>query len=116
MGIYGGVSAVASIGAIGSLMSLFNIPVFGIQNGIQPIIGYNHGAGNNERIRQTVLQSILITLFTGSLTFILIRSQATNLMTMFIRDNHEYILSGSRGLKIYSFFIPLTGIINISIA
>ncbi|WP_105614816.1 MATE family efflux transporter [Vallitalea okinawensis] len=116
LGVYGGVGAVASIGAIGSLMSFFNIPVFGIQNGIQPIIGYNFGAGNQERIRATVLQSIIMTFLTGSLIFIVIRFQASNLISLFIDNNTNYIIQGMIGLKIYSLLIPFTGIINISIA
>ncbi|MCH4886000.1 MATE family efflux transporter [Acidaminobacter sp. JC074] len=116
LGDFGGVGAVASIGAIGSLMAFFNIPVFGIQNGIQPIIGYNYGAGNLNRVRKTVLLSMVITFATGSIIFVLIRYQASNLISLFLDGQVDYLLQGANGLKVYSLLIPLTGIINISIA
>lgn len=116
LGQYGGVSAVASIGAIGSLMAFFNIPALGMQNGIQPIIGFNHGAGNGRRIGETVIKSIMMTVFTGLILSLMIRMYATSLIGLFLESNSGAIELGAYGLKMYALLIPLTAIINIAIA
>lgn len=115
LGLYGGVGAVASIGAIGSLMTFFNIPALGIQNGIQPIIGYNHGAEKTERIRETLIKSVTMTFITGCILFVLIRIHAPAMIQLFL-ETPEYVPMGSYGLKMYALLIPLTAIINISTA
>ena len=41
---YGGDIAISSFGVVYSLVYLLLMPVFGISQGVQPIIGYNYGA------------------------------------------------------------------------
>ena len=41
-----------------SIMQLITIPVQGITQGIQPIISYNYGAGNKERVKDTMKRMI----------------------------------------------------------
>lgn len=115
LGLYGGVGAIASMGAISSLMTFFNIPALGIQNGIQPIIGFNYGADNYIRMRETVIKAILVTFIMGVAIFIGIRFYSATLIALFI-DDANYIKMGSQGLKMYALLIPFTAIINIAIA
>jgi len=115
LGLYGGVGAIVSMGAISSLMTFFNIPALGIQNGIQPIIGFNYGANNYIRMRETVIKAILMTFIMGVAIFIGIRFYSATLIALFI-DDVNYIKMGSQGLKMYALLIPFTAIINIAIA
>lgn len=41
------------------LQSFIFMPVFGLNNGMVPIIAYNYGAGNKERVIKTMKQSVL---------------------------------------------------------
>ena len=52
-------TAVAVYGAYFKLQSFFFMPVFGLNNGIIPILGYNYGAGKEERIRRTLRYGVL---------------------------------------------------------
>ena len=47
-------TAIAVYGSYFKLNSFFFMPVFGINNGLIPIIGYNYGAGKKERIHRTI--------------------------------------------------------------
>ena len=60
-------TATAVFGVYFKLQSFFFMPVFGLNNGITPIIAYNYGAQNRKRMLKTIKLS-LITAF--SLTFI----------------------------------------------
>ena len=48
--MYGGDLYVGSMSILTSVMQLINVPVQGINQGIQPIISYNYGAGKKERV------------------------------------------------------------------
>jgi len=52
---YGGDNAVAAAGIFVTYTSLLTMVVVGICQGMQPIIGYNYGAGRLERLRHTYL-------------------------------------------------------------
>ncbi len=52
-------TAVAVYGVYFKIQSFFFMPVFGINNGLIPIIGYNYGARKKERIYRTIRFGIL---------------------------------------------------------
>ena len=54
---YGGDLFVGSVTIMQSIMQLVVTPLQGIQQGTQPIISYNFGAHNKERIKQTIKYS-----------------------------------------------------------
>jgi putative MATE family efflux protein len=55
---YGGDLAVSAMGVVFALVSLFVFIAFGINGGVQPIIGYNYGADRPDRVRQAALFAI----------------------------------------------------------
>lgn len=60
---YGGDLYVGSLSIIVSVMQLIMVPTHGITQGIQPIISYNYGAGNKERVRGAFYRMIAAALF-----------------------------------------------------
>lgn len=66
------VTATAVFGVYFKLQSFFFMPVFGLNNGITPIIAYNYGARHRKRMIQTVKVSMFIAFcftFIGFLAF-----------------------------------------------
>ena len=61
---YGGTPAVGAMTICSSVMQVFNMLFQGLAQGAQPIIGFNYGAGNLDRVRQTFRL-----LFTSALLF-----------------------------------------------
>ena len=57
---YGGDLYVGSLTILQSVMQLIIIPVNGMTQGVQPVISYNYGAGNFERVKKT-FKIVLIT-------------------------------------------------------
>lgn len=47
---YGGSLGISALSIVGSVTSVFFMPLFGINQGIQPIIAYNYGAKSYERL------------------------------------------------------------------
>ena len=52
-------TAVAVYGAYFKIQSFFFMPVFGLNNGIIPIIGYNYGARKKQRIYRTIRYGVV---------------------------------------------------------
>lgn len=55
---YGGDSAVAAAGIFTTTTSLLTMVVTGICQGMQPIVGYNYGAGNLSRLRRAYFLAV----------------------------------------------------------
>lgn len=65
---YGGDLYVGTMAIMTSVMQLITIPLQGITQGVQPIISYNYGAGNKERVKSAFLRMLAIT-FAGMFIF-----------------------------------------------
>ncbi|MCD8148213.1 MAG: MATE family efflux transporter [Clostridiales bacterium] len=68
-------TAAAVFGAYFKIQSFFNMPVIGLSHGMNPIIGYNLGAGDKKRMLKTYRLSLswsFIYMFIGTLAFIFI--------------------------------------------
>ena len=62
---YGGDVYVGSLTILQSVMQLINTPISGFTQGVQPILSYNYGAGNIERVKKTYKRVIGITAATS---------------------------------------------------
>ena len=68
-------TATAVFGVYFKLQSFFFMPVFGLNNGMIPIVAYNYGAGNPKRMKNTMRYAYIIAFlltFIGFLCFNLI--------------------------------------------
>ncbi|HBL37415.1 MAG TPA: MATE family efflux transporter, partial [Firmicutes bacterium] len=59
LGVYGGNMAISIYGIIQRFTKVLFLPLFGIVQGMQPIVGYNYGAKNLGRVKRTVRLSII---------------------------------------------------------
>ena len=56
---YGGDMAVGAYGISNSIATMFVMIVFGVNQGMQPIAGYNYGAQHNDRLKQVLRLAII---------------------------------------------------------
>ena len=83
---YGGTEAIAIYGIVYKVLQLYMMPMFGIVQGMQPIIGYNYGAKSLDRVKKVVLLGIqILTLFTTAISLIY-RVFPTFLVSFFSED------------------------------
>lgn len=59
---YGGDLHVGAMTIMQSIMQVVVIPVVGLNQGVSPIVSFNFGRGNLERIRQTVKYAVILSL------------------------------------------------------
>ena len=105
---YGGELAVAAIGIINRVAMLILMPIFGISQGVQPILGYNYGAKNYTRMLEVIKLGMYAATAVSILGFIVTQLFATPIIRVF-NDNPELIAIGSGGLKVFLVFLPIIG-------
>ena len=106
---YGGDLYVGSMTILQSVMQLVVIPVMGLTQGTQPIISFNYGAGNKERVKKA-FSVILITCVTLT-TFCCVMTMV--FPTMFAKmftPNEELIALVGKVLPIYMGGIWIFGV------
>jgi putative MATE family efflux protein len=58
---YGGDIAISAFGVVNRLLNFFLLPLFGVIQGMMPIVGYNYGSGAISRVRSALRMSIWVT-------------------------------------------------------
>ena len=74
MSVYGSDIPIAVAGIVAKINVIFIAIVIGIVQGGQPIFGYNYGAKNYRRVRETMKVLLKVTLFLSTVTFIIFQS------------------------------------------
>lgn len=103
---YGGDAAVGAMTVASTVMQMFWLPAQGIGQGAQPIISYNYGAGNMERVRKA-----FTTMLAASVVFIGVCWIAVECFpAFFIRifnDSPELLETGTWAMRVYlgTFFL-----------
>ena len=88
---YGGDMYVGTLTIMQSVMQFVSIPVSGFTQGVQPIMSYNFGAGNTERVKKTYFTMLGIVMFYTILLTISIMAIPGVFARMFT-DSSELIL------------------------
>jgi putative MATE family efflux protein len=110
LSIYGGTAAITSMGAINSLYTFFIMPIMGITQGMQPIIGYNFGAKNNDRVMQTLKYGIIIGMTFSTIVFSMLELFPNQFLSMFLSKDSSTINVAVIGLRIFIAMLPLLSI------
>ncbi|MBW9148582.1 MATE family efflux transporter [Clostridium sp. CM028] len=105
---YGGDMALGAMGVIMSVVMMVLMPTFGINQGCQPIIGYNYGSKNYGRVKHALRLAIIAATTITTTGFIIIQVFPKQIISLFNKDP-ELIVIGSHGIRIYLFMLPIIG-------
>lgn len=83
---YGGEHSVAIYGIISRMLMFALFPILGITQGFLPIAGYNYGASNFARVKESVQLSILYAAVLASLIFVVILVFTKPIVSVFTTD------------------------------
>ncbi len=106
---YGGDIAVTSMGVVMAIMNLMLMPIFGINQGAQPIIGYNYGAKKYDRVKETLKLAITAATIFVVVGFITIRLFPQQYVAIFNKKDTQLIAFGSHALLSFTTFLPVIG-------
>lgn len=101
LNIYGGDIAIAAYGIINSISVLMYMPIVGIYQGSQPILGYNYGAKNYKRVRETYKLSLFVAITISAVGFILAIFMPHILISPFINNDKTLFDLTTNATKIF---------------
>jgi len=105
---YGGDLAVGAYGIINTVLMIFLMIIMGLNQGTQPIIGYNYGAGNYKRVRETLFYSLKVASLITVVGF-LFGTFFPGLFATAFTTHAELLGITKRGIRIAVIAMPLVG-------
>lgn len=106
---YGGDLAVGAMTILGSLMQFSLLPLQGLTQGSQPIISFNYGANNLDRVKKT-FKLLLISSVIYSTLFWALSMIAPGLLISIFTSNKELIQFSKWAIHIYMSAVLIFGI------
>ncbi|WP_299157177.1 MATE family efflux transporter [uncultured Tenacibaculum sp.] len=103
---YGGEIAIAVYGIINRVMMFALFPVLGVTQGFLPIAGYNYGANDSKRVKESIKTSIVFGTVIATVIFILIMLFPSQLVRLFT-DDKELLNSTPNALIIAFLATPV---------
>lgn len=107
--IFGGNTAIIIFGIVNRVIAFLFMPIIGIGQGMQPIVGYNYGAKKLARVKEAIKLSLMISTTIAVLGWI-IGETIPHLIIRVFTDDQELIKEGSMVFRIVIAMIPLLGI------
>ena len=105
---FGGDLAVAAMGIINRVAMLMLMPIIGISQGAQPIIGYNYGAQQYYRVFEAVKKAMYAASGISFVGFLVVQIFDYQIVRLF-NNNPELIAIGSQGLRTMLSMLPVIG-------
>lgn len=106
---YGGSNAIATMAIINGIESFLFVPIIGLTIGLRSIIGFNYGALEFKRVRDTVKIGTSVAVGIGLICITIIQISASSLVRIFIPNNPEVIGMGVPALRLFTMFVGFIG-------
>ncbi|MGM0508094.1 MAG: MATE family efflux transporter [Fusobacteriota bacterium] len=104
-----GTTAIAVVGIYFRLQSFVFMPVFGLTQGFIPIVGYNYGHNNPDRMKKTIIFGMLIG-FAFTLAGFALFQIFPNLLIRMFNGDQRLLDIGTIALKRISLAFPVIGL------
>jgi len=107
--LYGGDRAISAYGIINSAAMMILMPIFGISQGVQPIIGYNFGAKQFHRMKEAVVKGMIFATIIVLVGWTTTRIWPSNIINVFIKDDLELMNISLVAMKLQLLAFPIIG-------
>ena len=109
IGFYGGDFAVGAYGIVSRIYMLFSMVIIGLSIGMQPIIGFNYGAGLMDRVIKSLNMGLTIA-FVFMFSVFLLSEMATNPIIRLFSDEISLNDMAIVGLRICAWTFPVMAV------
>lgn len=108
--VYGGNTAVAAYGIISTVFMLIYMPMIGLGQGIQPIVGVNYGSQHFQRVKETLIKAFEYATIFCVLMFLIFEIFSPQIILAF-GGASDLSLSeiAVTGMRIYGIMTPFVG-------
>lgn len=110
----GGDAAIIIVGVITKISMFMFIAIIGISSAMQPIVAFNFGARNSDRVKDTVKASIKTVSVISLIFGVFIMYFAPQMISLFLTDA-KLLPEAVKALRICIFLLPLVGLYYVGI-
>lgn len=104
----GGDLAISAMTVINAIAIFFMMPIFGINQGTQPIIGFNYGAKAYDRVKEALTKAIIAGTAISTFGFIMTQFLTVPLIKIFNSD--PALIETTRfGMRVFLCMLPVIG-------
>jgi putative MATE family efflux protein len=107
--IHGGDLAISAMGIIHSVALFIAMPIFGLNQGAQPIIGYNYGARKFDRVKKTLQTTIVFATLICASGYVVVMLYPAPVIRLFNREDAALLELGTHAIRICLFTFPIIG-------
>lgn len=107
---YGGDLAISAMGVTMAVTILMFMPVIGLCEGSQPVIGFNLGAQNYKRVTKIYRLLIVLSTLLFIISWALLQTFSGQITAVFDPNDEELIQIGSMSMRIIAMLYPLVGL------
>lgn len=105
---YGGDLAIGAMATINSIIMMVGMPIVGISQGAQPIIGFNYGCKKYDRVEKTLKLATVAATIGLTIGWVVVQFYPDPIVSMFNSDA-ELVKISVDGIRKYLFMMPLIG-------
>lgn len=106
---YGGDLALSAVGIVMSVAMLLLMPIVGVSQGAQPIIGYNYGARNYDRVKETLKKAIIVGTAMSTAGYVLLLLFAVPVVELFSKGDTALTELTVHALLTFLAVMPVVG-------
>ncbi|MDR2884547.1 MAG: MATE family efflux transporter [Deferribacteraceae bacterium] len=109
---YGGDLAIGALTTISSILMVFVMIIFGLMQGMQPIVGYNYGAKNFDRAKRAFLMTVSGAVAVMSVGLVIMQLFPEFCVSLFNKDPELMALTVD-GIHRYAVTMPIAAIMMV---
>ncbi len=110
LSVYGSSEVLAAAGVVAKVNMIFYSVIIGFSIGCEPIMGFNYGAKNFARVRETYRKTLLFVVVIGALEFLCFWLFPNQLLSIFGEGTTAYGAFALRYMHIFMFMVAINGV------
>ncbi len=106
---YGGDMALSAVGIMMSIITFIFMPILGISQGAQPLIGFNYGARQYDRVKETLKKTIIATSSVSMAGYLIIQIWPSQIVGIFTKGDAALTQMTADAMVVYFGLIFVIG-------
>lgn len=107
--VYGGDLALSAVGIIMSIAALMFMPIVGLSQGAQPLIGFNYGARQYDRVKETMKIAVIAGSLIAVAGFTVINIWPVQIVGLFSKGDTALTEMTTQAMRIFFALFPVVG-------
>jgi len=106
---YGGDLGLSAVGILMSVITLSFMPIVGISQGAQPLIGFNYGARQFDRVKLTLKKAVIAASLVSTASFLFFQFFPYQIVGLFSKDNTALTELTAHAMVVYFSMVFIIG-------